>query len=109
MFKDALNLHDYCLAALPEKVADIADQPLLFCETGEESSADTPSNPRNRKLRKWDYAPVSARVQEWLVMIFEIGVACSAELPRERMKVSDAVTRLSSLKQKVDKMGFGYK
>ncbi|KAF8040546.1 hypothetical protein BT93_B2696 [Corymbia citriodora subsp. variegata] len=96
MFKDALNLHDYCTAALPERVADIADQPLLSCETEGESSADALSNQRN----------ISAHVQECLVMILEIGVACSAELPRERMKISDVVTKLLSLKERVDKMGF---
>ncbi|KAI6686083.1 hypothetical protein NL676_031996 [Syzygium grande] len=73
-FKDSLNLDDYCMVALPERVADVADQPLLFCETEEESSADTLSNQRN----------TSAHVQERLVMIFEIGVACSAQLARER-------------------------
>ncbi|KAL3744463.1 hypothetical protein ACJRO7_013688 [Eucalyptus globulus] len=96
MFKDALNLRDYCAAALPERMADVADQQLLFCETEESSIADTSSNQRN----------ISARVQECLVKIFEIGVACSAELPRERMKISDAVKRLRSLKERVDKMGF---
>ncbi|KAL3751257.1 hypothetical protein ACJRO7_012127 [Eucalyptus globulus] len=96
MFKDALNLHNYCVAVLPERVADIADQPLLLCETEEESSADAPSNQRN----------INAHVHECLVMIFEIGVACSAELPRERMKISDAVTSLRSLKEKINKMGF---
>lgn len=84
MFKDAMNLHDHCLAAWPERVADVADQPLLFCDTEESSIADTPSNLRN----------ISAHVQECLVMISDIGVACSAELPRERMNISDAVTRL---------------
>ncbi|XP_048136713.1 receptor kinase-like protein Xa21 [Rhodamnia argentea] len=93
---DALNLHDYCLAALPERAADVADQPLPFYDTEESSIADTMSNQRN----------ISAHVQECLVMIFEIGVARSAELPQERMSISDAVTRLRSLKQKVDKMGF---
>ncbi|KAF7851018.1 hypothetical protein BT93_L4751 [Corymbia citriodora subsp. variegata] len=96
MFKDALNLHDYCAAALPERVADIVDQQLLLCETEQTSIADTLSNQRS----------ISAHVQECLVVIFEIGVACSAELPRERMKISDVVTRLRSLKEKVDKMGF---
>ncbi|KAF8040145.1 hypothetical protein BT93_B2388 [Corymbia citriodora subsp. variegata] len=95
MFKDALNLHDYCTAALPERVADIADQQLLFCETEESSIADTLNN----------QISIGAHVQECLVMIFEIGVACSAELPRERMKISDAVTRLRSLKERVNKMG----
>ncbi|KAF7848430.1 hypothetical protein BT93_L1953 [Corymbia citriodora subsp. variegata] len=96
MFKDALNLHDYCAAALPERVADIVDQLLIFCETEGESSADVMSNQRN----------ISAYVQECLVMIFEIGVACSAELPRERMKIGDAVARLRLLKERVHKMGF---
>ncbi|KAL3751259.1 hypothetical protein ACJRO7_012129 [Eucalyptus globulus] len=95
MFKDALNLHDYCTAALPERVADIADQQLLFCETEESSVANTLSNQRS----------ISAHVQESLAMIFEIGVACSVELPRERLKISDAVTRLRSLKERVNKMG----
>lgn len=96
MFKDALNLHDYCAAALPERVADVADQELPFCETEESSIVDTLSN----------RSSISAHVQECLVMIFEIGIACSAELPRERMMISDAVTRLRLLKEKVDKMVF---
>ncbi|KAL3738910.1 hypothetical protein ACJRO7_020312 [Eucalyptus globulus] len=96
LFKDALNLCNYCAAALPEKVADIVDQQLLFYGTEEPSIADTMSNQRS----------MSAHVQECLVMIFEIGVACSAELPQERIKISDAVTRLRSLKERVDKMGF---
>ncbi|KAK3409710.1 hypothetical protein EUGRSUZ_J01806, partial [Eucalyptus grandis] len=95
-FKDALNLHDYCAAVLPERVADIVDQQLLFCEIEESSIADTLSNQRS----------ISAHVQECLVMIFEIGVACSAELPRERMKIGDAEARLRSLKERVNKMGF---
>ncbi|XP_039155350.1 probable LRR receptor-like serine/threonine-protein kinase At3g47570 [Eucalyptus grandis] len=96
MFKDALNLHDYCAAALPERVAEITDQQLLFCETEESSIADTLSNKKG----------ISAHVQECLVMIFEIGVACSAELPQKRMKISDVVRRLRSLKERVNKMGF---
>ncbi|KAK3435967.1 hypothetical protein EUGRSUZ_C00631, partial [Eucalyptus grandis] len=80
MFKDALNLRNYCMAALPERIADVTDQQLLFCETEESSIADTSSNQRN----------INAHVQECLVMIFEIGVACSAEVPQERMKISDA-------------------
>ncbi|KAI3410266.1 Protein kinase domain-containing protein [Psidium guajava] len=83
-FKDALNLHDHCLAAWQERVAYVADQPLLVCDTEESSIADTRSNQRN----------ISAHQQECLVIIFDIGDACSAELPRERMNISDAVTRL---------------
>ncbi|KAL3718037.1 hypothetical protein ACJRO7_003212 [Eucalyptus globulus] len=96
MFKDALNLHDYCAAALPERVAEIADQQLLFCEIEESSIADTLSTKKS----------ISAHAQECFMMIFEIGVACSAELPRERMKISDMVRRLRSLKERVNKMGF---
>lgn len=96
MFKDALNLHDYCAAALPERVAEIADQQLLFCEIEESSIADTLSTKKS----------ISAHAQECFMMIFEIGVACSAELPRERMKISDVVRRLRSLKERVNKMGF---
>ncbi|XP_039169341.1 probable LRR receptor-like serine/threonine-protein kinase At3g47570 [Eucalyptus grandis] len=96
LFKDALNLCNYCAAALPERVADIVDQQLLFYETEELSIADAISSQRS----------MSAHVQECLVMIFEIGVACSAELPQERIKISDAVTRLRLLKERVDKMGF---
>ncbi|KAF7848429.1 hypothetical protein BT93_L1952 [Corymbia citriodora subsp. variegata] len=95
MFKDGLNLHDYCAMALPERVADLADQQLLFCEIEESSIANTLSNQRS----------ISAHGQECLVTIFKIGVACSAELPQERMKISDAVARLCLLKERVNKMG----
>ncbi|XP_059666419.1 probable LRR receptor-like serine/threonine-protein kinase At3g47570 [Cornus florida] len=76
MFKDGLNLCNFVNAALADRVTEIAD-PILLQESEEHSSI------KNEKLG------------ECLVPIFTIGVACSAELARERMNIRDVVVKLN--------------
>lgn len=76
MFNETLTLHDYCKAALPRTVAEIAD-PVLQSET-----------------EHWKF-------QEFITVIFEIGVSCSMESPRDRMKISDVTAQLHSMKKKL--------
>ncbi|XP_022764483.1 probable LRR receptor-like serine/threonine-protein kinase At3g47570 [Durio zibethinus] len=75
MFTENLNLHYFVKTALPDRVAEITD-PILLQESFNESSRNV-----NRLL--WG-----------LNSIFEIGVACSFELPTERMNMANVVAKL---------------
>lgn len=83
MFKDSLNIHNFVKMALPGGVAEILD-PVLLKEILEKDNTQHQGSMRSHDI------------MDCLVSIFEVGFACSAELPRERMVISDAAARLQS-------------
>ncbi|XP_010262817.1 PREDICTED: putative receptor-like protein kinase At3g47110 isoform X2 [Nelumbo nucifera] len=86
IFKDVLNLHNFCKAALPEKVMEIAGPLFLYEEEAEQiGSVEVPCS--NELLNG-----LEEKIQKCLISVIGIGVACSAESPRERMDMNE-VTR----------------
>ncbi|XP_022764486.1 probable LRR receptor-like serine/threonine-protein kinase At3g47570 [Durio zibethinus] len=79
MFKEGFSLYKFVVAALPERVIEIMDPFLL--QEGVSQGID-------RHLQCWN-------------SIYEIGLTCSAESPSERMGMSDVVTKLCSIKDKL--------
>nr|DAD26687.1 TPA_asm: hypothetical protein HUJ06_028155 [Nelumbo nucifera] len=77
IFKEGLDLHNYCKMALSEGVLEIADPLLLYGEEIEQHG-------NNEFLSGWRH-----KMPECLVSVIRIGVACSAEFPRERMEMND--------------------
>jgi serine/threonine protein kinase len=92
IFQEGLNLHDFVKVALPERIIDIVD-PILLWEIQEEETRmnDTRHEDRNG----------SPKIQECLVLILGIGVACSTEFPRERMNISAVVVELQKIQQNI--------
>ncbi|XVF83973.1 hypothetical protein PTKIN_Ptkin16aG0537400 [Pterospermum kingtungense] len=86
MFRENLNLHNFVKSALPNRVADIIDPTLLLQE-----------NLRRETIK----GRKDNRLLWGLNSIFEIGVACSFELPTERMNMANVVAQLSSTKSKL--------
>nr|GMC92492.1 probable LRR receptor-like serine/threonine-protein kinase At3g47570 [Ipomoea batatas] len=89
IFNNGLTLHNYVRMSMPEQVIEIVD-PKLF---NEEANA----TPRSLVLQN--------QIIECLVSIFKIGIACSMELPRDRMSIGDAVKELHSIKDTIVKLG----
>lgn len=93
MFKDYLNLQNWVQSALPERVEEIVDTS-FFKEIEEEET-----------VYKYKKAPSSSTqcsiILECLNSICAIGVACSAELPGERMKINDVELGLRLIKKKL--------
>ncbi|KAG5235193.1 LRR receptor serine/threonine-protein kinase [Salix suchowensis] len=83
MFKDGLNLHNYAEMALPGRVSEVVES-TLFREDVESSIHS--SHMMNHTE--------TGKTLECLVSIIKIGVACSVELPRERMDIGSAVAEL---------------
>ncbi|XP_057499446.1 probable LRR receptor-like serine/threonine-protein kinase At3g47570 [Actinidia eriantha] len=80
MFIDGLDLHKLAKLALTERVMEIVDQNLLEKEEGASKNSSKPMK--------------SEKISKCLSLIFRIGVACSEQLPRERMTIVDAVREL---------------
>ncbi|XP_061999189.1 probable LRR receptor-like serine/threonine-protein kinase At3g47570, partial [Rosa rugosa] len=82
MFQGTLNLHSFVRKALPKQVREIVDPVLV---------------PRNIE------AEISAwvKIEDSLISILEVGVACSAELPRERLAISDAMAEMCRIRNKL--------
>ncbi|KAM7518977.1 hypothetical protein LguiB_017939 [Lonicera macranthoides] len=79
MFKDGLNLHEFSKMALSKPLIESID-PIL-----QEENANTTHN----------LSDISDhRVQECLLSILRIGIACSEESPRDRLAISDVLAKL---------------
>ncbi|TQD75969.1 hypothetical protein C1H46_038502 [Malus baccata] len=75
MFKDGLNLQSFVVNAVPEHVEEICDPLLLQKE--EKNGGDQ-----------------RQKVEECLISLARIGVACSAAMPRERKDMTIVVSEL---------------
>lgn len=87
MFKDGLNLHKFVLMTLPQHVKEICDPVLL--ESKESSVIINARSNRNHVQNDQ-----RQRVEECLVSIARIGVACSVDLPKGRMEIGKVLTEL---------------
>ncbi|KAL3500022.1 hypothetical protein ACH5RR_039115 [Cinchona calisaya] len=95
LLKDNFCLHNYVKMALPDQVMRIAD-PTLLSECKNESTIMTNHIHTRRRC-------ATHRIQECLVSIFHIAVACSAQIPRERMNIADALTELQATREAIFK------
>ncbi|KAL6129334.1 hypothetical protein ACLB2K_072685 [Fragaria x ananassa] len=89
MFKDGLDLHGFGKMACSDGVAKIADSMLLQEDIVGTSMMKTPNQQCVR----------AGKIEECLSLIFGIGIACSAESPRDRMDISDAAAGLLSVRK----------
>ena len=85
MFIDGLNLHNYVMMALPKSVKEICDQVLLQSKEHPTSITRNKNDIQNEQRQK---------IEECLVSIARIGVACSVELPRARMEIGKVLAEL---------------
>lgn len=83
MFDEGLSLRKFCNMANPEVITEIADSRLLI-----------PFAEERRGI-------MEDNIRECLVSFSRIGVACSAELPTQRMGIKDVIAELHAIKQKL--------
>ncbi|XP_077215209.1 LRR receptor-like serine/threonine-protein kinase EFR [Tasmannia lanceolata] len=88
MFKDGLSLRKFAELGFPEQVMDIVD-PLLL-EDEEVRATSNIGNDRDKKRQ----------LLECLVSLVRIGIACSAESPRERMEMGDVAKEMNVIRKR---------
>ncbi|KAM7473927.1 hypothetical protein LguiB_021170 [Lonicera macranthoides] len=107
MFKDGLNLHNYIKTALQEKGMQIMDQTLLAIGEAEETEASIVEEEREAvneiemeqyTINKGSLFHESDKLQKYIIAVLEIGLACSAESPKQRMGMNDILRELHHIK-----------
>lgn len=84
-FEDGQSLHNFVEVAFPENILQILDQPLVPRDTEdatEEENKDDLSN-----------------VEKCLISLFQIGLACSMESPKERMNMVNVIRQLHVIRK----------
>ena len=85
MFDGGLNLHNYASIAWPNRVLEIANPKLLNNNDEVIGNPNSTPNPTNR-------------MNECLISMVKLGLACSMELPQERWDISKAISELQLVK-----------
>lgn len=88
MFRDNFNLHNYVKMAIPDQVMRTSD-PLLIEDAKNMSQRAAADRTRTYSISNFE---------DSLASVLRIGVKCSADLPRERMDISDALMELKDIR-----------
>ena len=88
LFKDDLNLHNFVKLALPGQVMEIVDHS-IFNEVGESDNMVT------------SWSDWTSGHTKCLILVFQIGLACSAESPIDRMDMTRVSLELLSIRRKI--------
>ncbi|XP_019163067.1 PREDICTED: LRR receptor-like serine/threonine-protein kinase EFR [Ipomoea nil] len=89
IFNNGLTLHNYVRMSMPKQVIEIVDPKLFHKEAN--------ATPKSLVLQ--------SQILECLVSILKIGIACSVDLPRDRMSIGNAVKELLSIKATLVELG----
>ncbi|XWS55545.1 hypothetical protein CRYUN_Cryun09bG0009300 [Craigia yunnanensis] len=92
MFKDGLNLHNFVKTALPERISEVLDPLVVPGGEGEEEEEIT-----NEGICIL-VDITKDQLQDSLTEILRIGLACSVESPRERMKLRNVIKELQLIR-----------
>ena len=107
MFKDDLNLHNFVSMALPKRLVQIVDPALLIREVEEMPAVVVAAREYyNENEIEADeetqgivnHGQVETNASKCLVSVLEIGLACSVESQKERMKMEEVSKELHSIK-----------
>ncbi|KAM7469588.1 hypothetical protein LguiA_007771 [Lonicera macranthoides] len=107
MFKDGLNLHNYIKMAQAQGRMQIMDQTLLAIGEAEETEAAIVEEERDavNEIEAEQYTintgslfHGSEKLQKCVIAVLEIGLACSAESPKQRMGMNDILRELHHIK-----------
>ncbi|XP_058109239.1 probable LRR receptor-like serine/threonine-protein kinase At3g47570 [Magnolia sinica] len=92
MFKDNSSLSHFAKSAFPKQVMEIIDARLLLEDSEATQDRENHNNVRNR-------------MHDCLVSLIRVGISCSAESPRERMKMRNIATEMHAIRDSYLKVG----
>ena len=106
MFKDSFNLYNFVRMALPKRLVQIVDPNISTREVDEtETEEDNHDNYDHKdpeaeegKNHIENLHQMNANMHKCLFSVFKIGLACSLELPQERMNMENVTRELHDIK-----------
>ncbi|CAI0396744.1 unnamed protein product [Linum tenue] len=98
IFKNDLSLRNFVGNALSEKLISKVVDPILLNELslGQATHSNVTSSSNSSEEANYNKCHI---LEEAVISILEIGVACSPDYPEERVSMSEVVTRLVSSKR----------
>ncbi|XP_057990699.1 putative receptor-like protein kinase At3g47110 [Hevea brasiliensis] len=106
VFRDGLNLRNFVRSKLPGQVMQVLDPKLIATgEVGAEEfvedneSDDGQIEIRENNVNMENMKLQGSNVQKCVVSVLKIGVACSAELPGDRMNMIDVTRKLNIISE----------
>ncbi|KAJ9559470.1 hypothetical protein OSB04_014084 [Centaurea solstitialis] len=87
MFIDGLSLHSFVKMSIPDRVMEMTD-PVLFRTRQEENMA---TDARDSEMHNG--------IKDCLTSVYGIGIACSTEIPGDRIEISNALNQLQFVKK----------
>ncbi|XP_057990711.1 putative receptor-like protein kinase At3g47110 [Hevea brasiliensis] len=106
VFRDGLNLRNFVRSKLPGQVMQVLDPKLIatgevgaeeFVEDNESDDGQTEIRENNVNMENMKLQ--GSNVQKCVVSVLKIGVACSAELPGDRMNMIDVTRKLNIISE----------
>ena len=105
IFEENFNIHQYAKMSLPKRVMQIVDPALLQLQV-EVSTVANESNESDIIVADADAEAsnceilniMNAEMEKCLLSVLEIGLACSAKLPKERKKTGEVIRELLIVK-----------
>ncbi|KAM7462617.1 hypothetical protein LguiA_030738 [Lonicera macranthoides] len=91
MFNECLSLHNFAKVALPDHVKEIVEPKVL--SNNKEVEMATSNNMQSRGQSK-----NSNSMEDCLISMVKVGVACSMESPQDRMDLNQVIRELYSVK-----------
>ena len=88
MFKDGDNLHNYVKMAYQNNLLEIVDSALLSKQLQQTTTAKEESNMEKLTI-------IHPKEEMCVYSLTKIGLACSVESPKERMKINDVTKELN--------------
>lgn len=83
------NLHEYVRKTLPERVMAIADPKIIQ----DEEDCDLGANQSDSRS--------TSTAEACLTTVFEVGISCSVEMPRECIDITSALKQLQVAREKL--------
>ncbi|KAJ0470904.1 putative protein kinase RLK-Pelle-LRR-XII-1 family [Helianthus annuus] len=91
IFQEGLNLHGYVKMALPDRLKEIIEPTLFSIDEDDMEAASMTHGYRMDEARKLK------RLEESMILLARIGLACSMESPRERMDTNNMMHELDNI------------
>ncbi|TQE01698.1 hypothetical protein C1H46_012642 [Malus baccata] len=98
MFKDGLSIHQFTASSMHDHVLEIIDPALL--NEGEDDDNRCGNETKERPFTRYlEQSPVQGRrLEECLVSVMQLGLACSAITPGERMLMNVVVNKMKTIR-----------
>ncbi|TXG58780.1 hypothetical protein EZV62_016609 [Acer yangbiense] len=98
-FEDDMSIYNFVLMALPNHVMDLIDPSMLFEEENDEERSPNHKEQKAIIIDNDPQASIQSReIEEHLVSVMRIGLACSTTSPRERMPMKDILKNLYAIR-----------